>query len=76
MSKLRRVGDIMLDMEPLLLEMAIDHDMQRYEILALVFKYLELHAPSCLEAYEDGQFPVHYYGHPDGMREWLEKAKK
>lgn len=62
-KKLRRLGDITQDMEPLLLEMAIDHDLQHGEILNIIRGYLEIHMPDALEQYKDGTRPVFYFGH-------------
>lgn len=67
-KKLRRLGDITQDMEPLLMEMAIDHDMQVHEILGVVLKYLQMHCPGSVEEYTDGTKPVHYYGHQEGLK--------
>ena len=58
----RMMGDIMLDMEPLLLEMAIDQDLQWGEILHLVYGYLKVHVPGGQEEYLDGSHPEFYYG--------------
>ena len=62
LPKLRRLGDIMLDMEPLILEMCNDHDLQWYEILNLVRGYLEVHCPGAREEYTAGGNPIFYYG--------------
>jgi hypothetical protein len=68
-KKVRPTGDIMLDMEKLLLEMAIDHDMQWYEILNLVHGYLQVHCPNSQETYtKDGSHPVFYYGPKEGLK--------
>ncbi|EFX60709.1 hypothetical protein DAPPUDRAFT_123240 [Daphnia pulex] len=40
MAKIRKLGDVLLDMEPLLLEM-VDHGLQYGDILNLVYGYLE-----------------------------------
>lgn len=67
--KLRRVGDIMLDMEKLLFELHIDHDMQKGEVLALVDRWQEIHYPEGKETYTiDKTHPVFYYGHRDGLK--------
>jgi hypothetical protein len=47
---MRKVGKILLDLEPLL------------DILALVKAYLEIHRPGCIEEYTDGTNPEYYYG--------------
>ena len=60
-KKLRAVGKIMTDIEPLIDELAIGHEMQRHEILALVFAQLDAHHPQTLEEYEDGSEPIYKY---------------
>lgn len=67
-SKLRRLGDITQDMEPLLQEMAVGHDLQVGEILNLIRGYLEIHNPDAVEQYNDGTKPVFFYGHRDGIK--------
>ena len=61
-TKLRRVGDIMLEIEPLILELGVDHDLQWSEILGLVYAYLKVHLPGQQEEYVDGGSPEYYYG--------------
>lgn len=61
-KKIRKVGDITSDMEQLLSELAIDHDMQHGEVLALVYSWLKIHAPDQQETYLDGTHPVYNYG--------------
>lgn len=60
-QKLRPVGQVLLGMEPLLLEL-VDHQLQWGDILNLVRGYLEVHAPEARELYEDGTEPQMYYG--------------
>lgn len=72
MKKLRPLGEITADLEPLLLEMAIDHDLQHGEILNLIRGYLEIHVPDQREEYEDNTVPIFYYGH----RENHERSRK
>lgn len=47
--KIRRMGDIMLELEILLNEMVDDHDLQLEEIKALVVANLTFHRPDCIE---------------------------
>lgn len=61
-KKLRKLGDIMLDLEPLIEEMAIGHDLQWFEILNLIHGYLQSHYPEQQEEYLDGTHPIFYYG--------------
>lgn len=49
-------------MEPLLLEMACQHDLQHGDILNLIRGYLEVHCPDSREEYEEGGNPIFYYG--------------
>jgi len=65
MAKLRKLGDILLDMEPLLDELAEQHEMQLGDIIALVVRHLEMHNPTCIEEFLDGSRPVFFYGHKD-----------
>lgn len=62
MKKLRKFGNITSDLEDILEEMSFDHDMQHGEVLAQVRNWLEVHAPSQKEEYEDGTEIVYYYG--------------
>lgn len=63
-KRLRKLGDIMLDMEELLIELADNknHDLQHGEILNLIRGYLEIHYPEQKEEYMDGTNPIFYYG--------------
>lgn len=67
-QKIRRVGDITLDMEKLLMELCFEHDLQHGEILALIAAWLQIHAPSQRENYTSGGHPVYFYGHPTGFK--------
>lgn len=62
--KLRPLGSTLLDLERLILEMCIDHDMQWGDVLNLVRGYMEVHLPSAQEQYTAGGNPVFYYGPP------------
>lgn len=69
MRRLRPLGQITGDMEPLLQEMVYGHEMQVGEILALVHGYLQVHCPGAFEEYEDGTgSPVLYYGPKEGLK--------
>ena len=63
-TKLRPVGQIMLEMESLLEELTDTdkHDLQHGEVLALVERWLDIHAPHQREEYLDGTHPERYYG--------------
>lgn len=62
MKKIRPLGHITTDLEPLLLEMVNDHDLQHGEILNIIRGYLEIHCPEAREEYLGGGYPVFYYG--------------
>ena len=61
-KKIRPLGKITSDLEPLILEMVEDHDMQWGEILSLIHGYLLIHCPGAQEEYKDGSNPIFYYG--------------
>ena len=61
-KKIRPLGDIMLDLEPLIFEMVEDHDLQFGDILNLVFGYMKVHCPDAQEEFLDGTHPVFFYG--------------
>jgi hypothetical protein len=44
----------MLDMEPLIDEMTLDHEMQFHEVIGVILAHLEAHHPDSKEEYEDG----------------------
>lgn len=68
-KQLRQLGQITGDLEPLLLEMAVNHDMQFHEILGIIYAYLKAHCPGSEELYTaDKSRPVMYYGHRDGLK--------
>lgn len=66
--KIRPLGHITDDLEHLLQEMALDHELQMGEILNLVRGYIEIHLPDSRENYTDGSHPVFYYGHIDYLK--------
>ena len=61
-KRLRPLGDVLLDMEKLLEEMSFDHDLQHGEVLALIERWLDIHAPTQREEYLDGTHPIRTYG--------------
>lgn len=63
-KKLRPLGHTLLDLEKLLLEMTVDHDLQWGDVLNIVRGYLEVHVPGAQEQYTAGGNPVFYYGPP------------
>lgn len=76
MKKLRPLGDVTSDLEPLLLEMVIEHDLQHGEILNIIKGYLEIHCPDAQEQYTDGTLPVFFYGHKEAFYERRKKSRK
>lgn len=66
-KKLRPVGDIMLDMEKLLFELHVDHDLQHGEVLYLINGWQKIHVPDQIETYvSDGSHPILYGPKPKG----------
>lgn len=63
-KKLRPLGHTLIDLEKLLLEMCVDHDMQWGDVLNLVRGYMEVHVPGAQEQYDAGGNPIFYYGPP------------
>lgn len=59
--KQRPLGQILLEMEPLMHE-AMDHDLQWSDFLALMHAWLMVHRPGDREEYTDGGHPSYYYG--------------
>lgn len=63
-KSLRPLGTVLIELEPLLTEMAKDHDLQWGDILNIVKGYMEVHLPDHREEYIDGKHPEFYYGYP------------
>lgn len=63
MPKMRKLGNVLLDMEPLLNELADQHCLQRGDIIALIFQQITMHNPQCIEEFDDNTRPVYFYGH-------------
>ena len=58
------MGQITGDMELLLQEMTNEHALQFGEVIALVYAWLEIHAPHAKEVYvKDGSSPTLTYKH-------------
>jgi hypothetical protein len=62
---MRKVGDILLDLEEVLDEMVDGHELQVGDILGLIYSHLIIHRPDAVEQYEDNSNPIFYYG-PEG----------
>jgi len=74
-KKVRPLGDITLELEPLLLEMVSSHELQHGEILNIIRGYLEIHCPDAQEQYTDGTTPVFFYGHEETLNERRKRPK-
>lgn len=68
LKKIRPIGEVLLDLEELLLEMVDTHDLQWGEILNLIRGYLEIHCPEAKEVYLNGDSPIFYYGCIESMK--------
>lgn len=72
-KKIRPLGQVLLDMEPLLLEMCIQHELQWSDVLGLVYAYLQVHCPDSQEVYTAGGNPVFYYGPKEKLKDGRKK---
>jgi hypothetical protein len=68
---MRPLGQILLEMEPLIQEAMEDHDLQWGDMLGLIHHYLMIHYPNAQEQYSDGSRPVYLYGHKDYVKKYL-----
>ncbi len=64
---MRKVGQILLDMEPLLEELVHEHELQKGELLALISRWVDIHAPDSIEEYVDKSPVIEYYGSIAGL---------
>jgi hypothetical protein len=71
-KKLRPLGEIQLDLEPLFYEMVHDHGLQKGDLSALVNQWVDTHYPQAIETYFDDTTPIYFYGHIEGLRKILE----
>ena len=60
--KIRPLGEITGELEHLLDELYIHHDMQFHEVLGILYLTTKTHYPGAIEEYKDGSNPVLYYG--------------
>jgi hypothetical protein len=58
-KKIRPLGKITAELEPLYFEMLLDHGLQRHEVIGLFLQWAETHMLG-LETYGDGSHPVFY----------------
>lgn len=66
-KKLRPLGDVLIDLEPVIEEMVEDHELEWGDILNLVRGYLEVHYPEAKEVYVSEDSPIYYYGPKEGL---------
>lgn len=70
LKSIRQVGEALLDLEVILMELANNHGLQHGDILALTHVYLTVHLPDAREVYTaDGSSPEFYYGYPRGSHD-------
>ena len=58
---MRKIGDILLDLEVILDEMC-DQGLQWGDILALIHQQLTTHRQDAQEEFVEGGHPIYYYG--------------
>lgn len=75
---LRPLGQILLEIEPRLIEAMEGHDLQHGDMYGILEKYLNLHMPGYKEVFtEDRTSPVLYYGHHSGLNtKGMKKIKR
>lgn len=52
-KQIRPLGDIMLDLEPYLFEMHLDHDLQTQELVGLIWTWSTTHFAKQIPKYDD-----------------------
>lgn len=62
MKKIRPLGKVLLDLELILDEMCIEHELQLGDVLALIKIHIDIHLPDAVESYVDGGKPEFFYG--------------
>jgi hypothetical protein len=60
-SKIRPLGHTLLELEILLDEMVVTHELQWGDVLALVHLHLQVHLPQGQEEFEEGGHPKFVY---------------
>jgi len=60
-KRLRRLGDIISDLEKLLDELFHEHDLQWGDVLSIFFSFIRVHYPKYREEYLDGTHPTYYF---------------
>jgi hypothetical protein len=67
-EKLRPLGEITNELEPLWFELVRNHKLQNHEIIGLFLQWRQTHNMESEEQYVDGTAPVLYYGHRSGLK--------
>lgn len=57
-SKLRPLGKITTDLEPLLYELVEGHELQLHEVFGILHAWASVHYPNSIEIYLDNSSPV------------------
>lgn len=71
---MRKMGDVLLDLETILDELYIEHDLQLGDVLGMIVTNTQVHYPDNIEVYQDNTHPVFYYGFKEGEKN--EKKKR
>lgn len=67
-KRLRTMDEITSDMEPLLDELFVRHQMQWGEVFGLIHSFIQVHYPDHQEEYKDSTKPTFYYGPKEGLK--------
>lgn len=59
--RVRPLGDVTTDLEPLLFELVDIHKLQAHEVLGIIYAWISLHYPGAIEEFEDGTNPSFIY---------------
>ena len=73
---MRKVGQILLDMEPLLEQLVHEHELQKGELLKLISVWVDIHAPNAIEEYVDSSPLIEYYGSVAGLIKLAKSMRK
>lgn len=65
---MRPLGKVLLDLEHLLDELYIEHDLQVGDVLGLVYTNSTVHYPDSIEKYQDDTSPIFFYGPVDNKK--------
>jgi hypothetical protein len=67
-KSLRKLSNITSDLEVLIEEMIVTHDLQTGEVLNLINGYIQAHYVGANEQYEDGEHAIFYYGRKENLK--------